>query len=108
MDSAVAAELDGLDEQFLGAHEERPVGAGGAEREDGLVVFEVAAAVLDTDDFWLLGELLESIEFEPHFGHGGHVVEHEGEREFGEEVADVVEQFCLAGGKVVGHGEDEG
>lgn len=68
-----------MDEEFFGAHEEGPIGAGGAEGEDGLVVVEVTAAIFDADDFGFLGELLEGFEFEPDLGHGGHVVEHEGQ-----------------------------
>lgn len=108
VDASVGTESEGVEEKGFGADEEGPVGAFFFEGEGFGEVVEVARAVFEADDLFLIGELAEGVDFEPDLGERGHVVEHDREREFREEMMNVVRELGLSGWEIIGRGEDKG
>ena len=109
VDAATAAHEDDFAEELFGSDEKGPVGPGRfGEVAHFAEVDEVAGAVFETDDFFLIEGPGHDLAGEGGLCQGRHVVEHEGEGEFGKKLLDELAQLGLSGGKVEGRRGHDG
>ena len=96
-DASIGPEVDGISQQFFGAHKHGEA-SGFAEFDAQLSeVSEVAATVLDAGDIGVIGECGDEVNGEGGADTGRHVVEHEWQRGFVSQSGEPVLECLLRG-----------